>query len=263
MPLASKIVTLPWALTEGLLRGIGKSFGALPKGNVAALKSPWEVAESAAHFAARHPVLTGGTIWAASDALDRAKDLELSIRSNRMGLPYAKFSSCSDLDTYEQKKEYLSEKVAFEKNAVSNLLISALNPFAEGALGGLGSGLGKGLAEAGFTQIGKMMGGTASAIKERLFLNRKREDIVDNIRTNDPIVSVFEQESPGSTLKAYSTMVRIAPTLSLDHNVATSFLRNTAQTGGTMDFATVKLLADAESAVAKARHPEHSWQLKE
>lgn len=254
MPLGNRLLTLPYDVAYQLLRyGVVKPARMLARGGTGStLKIPLNATESIARFGWKHPVVLGGSALAAGDALDRAKGLESSIRSNRMGLSYAKFSSCSNLDLFEQKKTYLSEKVAFEKFA-----------FMDQVFGGVAEGLGKGVVDAGFSQIGKLVGGAARSIKERMILNKQREEIVDNIMTNDPIVSVFEQESPGSTIQAYATMVRIAPMLSTDPNIVTSFLRNTAQTGGTMDFATVKLLADAEISVAKARYPEDRWSLRE
>jgi len=41
----------------------------------------------------------------------------------------------------------------------------------------------------------------------------------------------------------------VAPTLSMDPNVVTSFLREAAQTGGSINYMTLKQLAEAENAV--------------
>jgi hypothetical protein len=41
--------------------------------------------------------------------------------------------------------------------------------------------------------------------------------------------------------------------LSLDPQVTTAFLRNAVQTGGALDFQTIKLLADAEYAIKRAK----------
>jgi hypothetical protein len=49
------------------------------------------------------------------------------------------------------------------------------------------------------------------------------------------------------------TMSRFAPELSTDPNVVTSFLRETAQTGGTMNHVMVKQLAEAEAAIQSAK----------
>ncbi len=123
--------------------------------------------------------------------------------------------------------------------------------FGQGLVGGLSAGV----ALAGLSGVGAIASKAAKGIKERLVLDRKRERIVDDISINDPIVSVFEAEDPGSSLRAYNTLVRAAPSLSMDPNIATAYLRNAAQTGGAVDFQTIKLLADAETAMQKARNP--------
>ena len=243
-------------------------------------------------FVVKHPVIAVGGGVAATQAVPYAGKLNASIRSNRMGLPTAKYSSADSLGEFEERKAYLNEKLAFEKVAFNyytgpqsgydklqkyppppgaskdfrapqndpNIAMLQTKRFGDINMGSVAQAVGgdvvrgvaTGVTEAGLQGIGRMLGGAARSIKERLVLNKKREKIVDEITENDPYVSVFEQESPGSTIKAYSTMVRTAPTLSLDPNVATAFLRNSAQTGGVMDFATIKLLADAESAVNHA-----------
>ena len=69
---------------------------------------------------------------------------------------------------------------------------------------------------------------------------------------HDPIVSIQERANPGSTIQAYSTMVKFAPTLSTDPNIVTSFLRETSQSEGGLNPLTVKQLADTEQSVNKA-----------
>ena len=278
MTLGSRLFTLPYDAAYHFLRlhGAFKAPRLLSLGSGEALKIPLEAAESIARFGWRHPVILGGGVLTAGSALEKAKSLESAIRSNRMGLSYAKFSSCSDLDAFEQKKTYLSEKVAFEKFAspidiFGNDLGRGARKVVEKGLGhgfggtlltGMAAGLGAGAVAVGLTQIGRLLGMAGRSVKERAILNKQRESILDNLMENDYVISTFENENPGSTLKAYATMVRVAPTLSTDPNVVTSFLRNSSQTGGTMDFATIKLLADAEASVSKARNPENSWSLQ-
>jgi hypothetical protein len=119
---------------------------------------------------------------------------------------------------------------------------------AQGFFGGAGSEA----AKSGIGAIGKLIKGIARSIKNKMVFDKERQDLLGEIVENDPIVSVFEQETPGVTSKAYETMTRFAPTLSRDPNIATSFLREAAQTGGALNYQTVKHLADAEAAVNTA-----------
>jgi hypothetical protein len=189
-----------------------------------------------------------------------AKQVQADILANRVGLSGAKYSSCEELEKFAERKQHLAEKVAYLPESWADP-----EPFGSGkgtidmpkvlqsGLGGMASGIAGGITSAGLSAIGGLITGTARSLKERLVLNKQREKIVDDIAENDPIVSVFEKEDPGSSIRAYSTLVRTAPTLSLDPNIATAFLRNAAQTGGPLDFQTIKLLADAEYSLKKAR----------
>jgi len=151
----------------------------------------------------------------------------------------------TELQKFAERKEYLDVKTA---GSLSSL-------FSPDFRTGLNRGLGTGIAAAGLVGVGALVSKAAKGIKERMVLNKQRERILDEITINDPIVSVFESEDPGSSLRAYNTLVRAAPTLSIDPNIATAYLRNAAQTGGAIDFQTIKLLADAETSMQKARNP--------
>ena len=151
-----------------------------------------------------------------------------------------------EFEKFAARKKYLNEKVAQG---------SPWNPAAilDASAGGFSSGLGTGLAKAGLTAIGKLISGTAGTLKEKLILDDRREQLVNSIAENDPIISVFERDEPGGAARAYSTLANVAPTLSLDPQVTTAFLRNAVQTGGALDFQTIKLLADAEYAIKRAK----------
>jgi hypothetical protein len=48
-------------------------------------------------------------------------------------------------------------------------------------------------------------------------------------------------------------MVSVSPTLSMDRNVVTTFLREAAQTQGSINYMTIKQLAETEKAINEAR----------
>jgi len=156
-----------------------------------------------------------------------------------------------EFEKFAARKKYLNEKVAFESN-FPNTNWEPRHLF-ENSAEGFTSGLGSGLARAGLSAIGKLISGTAGTLKEKLILDDRREQLVNSIAENDPIISVFERDEPGGAARAYSTLANVAPTLSLDPQVTTAFLRNAVQTGGALDFQTIKLLADAEYAIKRAK----------
>lgn len=203
-------------------------------------------------FVTKHPVAAataGGTaLVALPPAQMEAKMLADEIRSNQMGSPHGRYVY-AELDDFEARKQFADEKVAFVKRA------GDYGGPAPALAGGFFGGVGKETASAGIGAIGKLIKSTISALQNKFRFNQQREELLNTIVENDPIVSVFEAEAPGSTAQAYETMKRFAPNLSLDPNVTTSFLREAAQTGGSLNYQTVKHLADAESAVYGALNP--------
>jgi hypothetical protein len=73
-----------------------------------------------------------------------------------------------------------------------------------------------------------------------------RKAILKRLSSEDDIIA---QASPDAMLRAYSTMSRVAPTLSTDINAVKSFLRSSAMHDGGIDSMTIKGLAEAETAV--------------
>lgn len=205
-------------------------------------------------FISRHPVVSataGGTALVAIPPAEmEAKMLADELRSNQMGSPYGRYVY-AELEDFEARKQFADEKVAFVKEGAGGGYPGPVPVMGKGFF----EGVGKETASAGIGAIGKLIKSTISALQNKFKFNRQREELLDTIMSNDPIVSVFEQEAPGSTAQAYETMKRFAPNLSLDPNVATSFLREAAQTGGSLNYQTVKHLADAEAAVYGALNP--------
>lgn len=73
-----------------------------------------------------------------------------------------------------------------------------------------------------------------------------RKAIFKRLSAEDDIIG---QASPDNMLRAYSTMAKVAPTLSTDINAVKSFLRSSAMHDGGIDPMTIKGLAEAETAV--------------
>ncbi|RKY27901.1 MAG: hypothetical protein DRP83_01605 [Planctomycetota bacterium] len=189
-----------------------------------------------------------GAAAAIPGAAREGRKLEAEIMQEYTGAPGGKFTY-AELEEFSQRKKYLGEKIAMCKLAYGP---PSDNPFLEKAEGGFASGLGGGVAKAGLEALGKMIRGTATSLKERMVLDKKREAIVDHVMQHDPIVSIQERAQPGSTIQAYSTMVKFAPTLSTDPNVVTSFLREASQSEGGINPLTVQQLAKTEESINKA-----------
>lgn len=218
------------------------------------------IVSGAAKFVKKHPVAaTGlaGTAYAANDALNRAEGLEQELLNNRTGAPMGRYVY-AELDAFENRKAYLDEKTAFCKNAVvfEHQLADRDNPgVAWGHTIGadVTSGFGKAIGQQTVGGIASFLGSIADHLRDKIVLAPKREAIFDHLVKNDPIIAQYEASQPGSAARAYMTMSRFAPELSTDPNVVTSFLRETAQTGGTMNHVMVKQLAEAEAAIQSAK----------
>ena len=194
--------------------------------------------------ALRHPALLlalGGGAVVASNLRQQGRELESEIMKNRLGAPGAKFVY-AEFDNFAGRKRHLAEKLAFSKEADETAVGDVI---VKGLAGGAAGESVRGLRD--------VVGGAARKVKDRLVLEPRREKILEQILTEDPTVSAYEEESPGSAAQAYSSMKRVAPELSTDPNVVLSYLREAAQTGGSTNYMTIKQLAETEAAINKAK----------
>jgi len=201
-------------------------------------------------FMVRHPALTagtGGTAVLASNLGDRAQKLEAEIMRNRLGAPGGKFVY-SEFNKFAARKKFLTEKTAFSKLAAEFDPVESLVGD-KGFLGGAGSETARQIIQGVSGGVGR----AARKVKDKIVLEPKREKILEEVVTDDPVVSVYEKESPGAAEKAYSSMRRFAPELSTDPNVVAAYLREAAQTGGAANYMTIKQLAETEAAINKAQ----------
>lgn len=205
-------------------------------------------------LAKKHPALLAGGVGVglgAANLRTPAQQVESDIMREYVGAPGAKYSSCPVMEKFAARKIALAAKIAFEKTA---------EPMDYGTAFESGAGMqtGKSVVMEGINALRRLIGSAAQSISERFVQEPKRKQIISDVTVRDPVVSVAEKEKPGQALEAYRTMKRFAPTLSTDPNVVTSFLRNTALSGGPMDFQTIRGLADAETAIQRARN-EGAW----
>lgn len=202
----------------------------------------------------KHPALLAGGIGlglGAANLRTPAQQVESNIMREYVGAPGAKYSSCPILEKFAARKISLAAKISFEKTADT---MDFGTEFESGA----GTQAGRSVVMEGINALRRLIGSAAQSISERFIQEPRRERIITDITQRDPVISVAEKEKPGQAWEAYQTMKRFAPTLSTDPNVVTSFLRNTALSGGPMDFQTIRGLADAETAIQRARN-EGAW----
>jgi len=172
----------------------------------------------------------------------QAHNLKETLMRETLGNTNTKYA-CAELEEFSRKKEYMEVKLAFEKVSAVTSPGDQVQSMA--------------LSE-GFGWLRRLLGGTAQSINSKVTDDPKRATITKALIKRDPVISVYERENPGGTITAMNTMKAIAPNLSTNAAVAQSFIRNTAMSGGPLDFQTIKGLADAETAVARAKH-ENAW----
>lgn len=212
-------------------------------------------------MAAKHPVTTaaaGGLAYGLSELDKPVHQLEGSIM-REYAEPDNKYSSVS-LDKFAERKADLAAKIMFIKSAAND----DFDPdefevdFKDTLRGGVNKGLGGSIGKEGIGAIRRLLGMTAQSIHERLMQDPKRQRLMNHLIESDPDIASYEQNQPGGPLQAYTTMARYAPGLSMDTNIARSFLRQAAMSGGPIDHTMVKGLADAELAIQKAQN-EGAW----
>lgn len=198
----------------------------------------------------KHPVLALGGVGlgvGTTKAIVPGREEQDIIMREYLGAPGAKYSSCALMEKFAERKMVLAAKIAFEKAA------SDPQTFGQGVSGGASSAVGGGIISEGIAAIRRLIGLSSQAVTEKFIQEPKRKKLLNEVKEKDIHVRTGERENPGQADLAYMTMRRFAPTLSTDPAVVASFLRNAAVTGGPMDFQTIKGLAEAESAVQRAK----------
>jgi hypothetical protein len=121
---------------------------------------------------------------------------------------------------------------------------------------GLGKGLGSGFGGALVGLVSHGIGTGVDALRDHFLLEPKRKALVETLLRTDPVLSDAVERHPDSktlVTESYGTMVRFAPTLSLDINAVRSFLREAVLGGSGVNYATIKNLVDTEKSIAEAK----------
>jgi hypothetical protein len=207
----------------------------------------------AGDFFAKHPAVARTAIGAAALAPILGNALDASQKNHEAELmnAYADPSRAitASLDEFLEKK---AELYVLTKHAVAAKSFSAGNSMMEGLSKGLGSAVGGSVAALLFQAIGSGISSLHGAVSG----DPKRKAMVDQILRSDPVLSDAIQRHPESKRmveESYSTMVRFAPTLSMDINAVRSFLREAVLGGSGVNYATIKNLVDTERSISDAK----------
>lgn len=118
----------------------------------------------------------------------------------------------------------------------------------EGIGGRLMGNLFTGLAGLGVT--GAVYGG--GKLHEMLSVEPARKRLLEGIIKTDPVIVDAVRRDPKIVAmleQTYQTMVRFAPSISMDPNAVSSFLREAVLSGGGVNYATIKMLAETEKEI--------------
>lgn len=154
----------------------------------------------------------------------------------------------ASLEDFLEKK---AELHAFTKFSAA----PAFNP-SHSLLDGLTKGVGSALGGSVAALLAHAIGAGFDAIRESASHDPKRAALVQNVLKTDPVLSDAMKRHPETKRmvdEAYATMVRFAPTLSLDLNAVRSFLREAVLGGSGVNYATIKNLVDTEKSIAEAK----------
>ena len=189
-----------------------------------------------------HNLMYGATALAAapifmnafSDSRKKREEEIMNLEAN----PMRGFDKLS-LDTFlEKKAQTRSHWMArFQGDAAKNVL--------EGLAKGVGSSV-----------AGAAVGGVESLLKKlhtSLIVDPKRQKLFESVVRSDAVIHDAIERNPMAAkvlLEAFETMVRFAPSLTVDVNAVRSFLRE-AVVGGTsgVNYATIKSLIETEKAL--------------
>lgn len=181
------------------------------------------------------PIMSGALHSTQQKREDELMNLQMS--------PERGFDKLSSLDRFLQKKAFVREKTAAMGPDIRN---SAYGHLTEG----VGKGIGGGIAEA----IIKSLGGGIMGIHNSLIVDPKRKKLFESVVRSDPVVSDALTRNPTASKtvgEAFETMVRFAPSLSLDVNAVRSFLREAVVGGAAgVNYATIKSLIETEKALS-------------
>lgn len=121
---------------------------------------------------------------------------------------------------------------------------------------GFGKGLGGGLGAGVVGLLAHALGAHWDNTKRVMLDDPRRKALLEQIIRTDSVLRDALERHPDTKpmlLEAYGTMVKFAPTLSMDINAVRSFLREAILSGAGVNYATIKNLVDTERSIADAK----------
>lgn len=225
-------------------RGAGKLLSPTPHEGVVS-----RGLQSAADFASKRPGLTRAAIGTAVLAPILGNAFLASQKNHEAELmnAYADPSRVitASLDQFLEKKaelHYSTYKLAAPKMDFGGFVRE-----------GLGKGIGTALGGSVATLLAHALGSGFSALQGAVSSDPKRKALVESLLKSDTVLSDAVKRHPETRRmvdEAYGTMVKFAPTLSMDINAVRSFLREAVLGGAGVNYATIKNLVDTERSIA-------------
>lgn len=83
---------------------------------------------------------------------------------------------------------------------------------------------------------------------ERTFVTQPEQHAALQHAMKDPLISQFHKDNPGAFGDLHQALTKFAPNISTNPLAVRTFMGYGASTGGALDFATLKLIADTEAA---------------
>lgn len=133
---------------------------------------------------------------------------------------------------------------------------SGLSGIGESLLEGVGKGVGSSAGGVIVSLLANAIGAGIGALHDKFSTDPKRQALVASLLRTDPVLSDAVKRHPEAKRmveESYGTMVRFAPTLSMDPNAVRSFLREAVLGGSGVNYATIKNLVDTERSIADSK----------
>lgn len=212
---------------------------------------------AAGRLAVNHPVATAGAALGGAAAArgvahagphyDQVRG-QIEAMKQDPSTPVQKFAEAwqAHLKTASARYDRFAERKLAEKTAS----IGPNQTFGASMLGSFGEAITKNIAQQLFAApIAKAF----EIIDRKLYLEPKQRNVFQQAVQSDPVVARAMQETPDIVMSAYKTLKQFAPSMTVDPNSLKNFLRQAIVMGGQIDFATIKLLAEAEKNIRQSR----------
>jgi hypothetical protein len=133
---------------------------------------------------------------------------------------------------------------------------SANDPLSFGGAVGMGAmnGVGKGVGDAlGDILIRKPVDVVGKLLNKKFYTEPRQAKTFDAVLGSDEDLARANRENPAMLGDAHATLKKFAPSLTEDKNALRAYLRHAMVTGGTIDPATIKQLAESEKMYQQSR----------